>query len=200
MSLIQKLRHRREVRRLLKELGSKGDKAPKLVYDYRVPRDNGYYNFVTHEVGLPPDIKRETEEALLAHELAHATGLIGTRGNKVTKAIGGASAAITNNVGINALVQMFGGTPVAAAAYLARLAEEGQANVRGSKALNKIKKGKMSDKEKATFTGSMGSYLIGLPVGAVVPPKAIQVGLDRVHPGFAENHKVLYDYIADACQ
>ena len=199
MNPITKLRHRLEMRRLLRELGNKGAKSPELAYSIRVPKDNAYYDFVKHKIVLPPDIDRKIEEATLAHELAHATGITGTRGNELTKTLMCASNVIANSPVIDGAVQMAGGVPVSVAAHLARLAEEGQANVRGHKALKKVKKGKLTDEEKASFIKSMGSYAITLPVGAVVPPKVLQMGLDIAHPGFAENHKVLYDYIADAC-
>ncbi len=196
--MLDKLRHRLQMRRLLKELANEGAKSPKLEHTIRMERNNGAYDPATHKVIIAPDIDRKQEEAILAHELAHATGLIGTRGNKATKAIGTASAVISNNRGLDALIQISGGTPISVAAHLARIAEESQANVRGHKALKKIKKGKLTDHEKATFINSMSSYMIGLPVSAIVPPKAVQIFADKMHPGFANEHKVLYDYIAEA--
>ena len=100
-------------------------------------------------------------DAMLAHELAHSTSPIEkSRFSKVMNKLY-ALGQDPRVVALSPVVQQVGGkwgNAITAIPTIARLAEEGQANIRGAKALYKVN-GKLTAGNLAGFGTSMGSYL-----------------------------------------
>lgn len=201
MSLLERwLTHRKTnklYKKLLEELGPVTKKdTPELLLDEAQVLGSKFVRPEWSNSGKPeihiPRRKSDIADSALSHEVAHSTGLLGSRGNELSKNLLGIGYGIGKSPVINAALQLSGVGGLSALAQAVLLAEEGQANVRGARALKKIQ-GKLSTKNKAGYGLSMGSYLIDSGVAGLLFPKAVQQWGDQISPGFAEDHPVLLD-------
>lgn len=181
---------------LLDELGpvAKKDK-PELVLDKRLKHRGDHYAWTfdsaVNEIRLPAKYIRDTG---LAPEVGHATGLVGSRGNALTRSIihnfgyCGAQSPVFNTV-----TQFAGLGELSALAHLIRLGEEGQASVRGLRALKKVR-GELNGKEIADLAHSYSTYVQDSILKGLLVPKVVREGANLITD---HGDKVLLDSLLD---
>lgn len=182
---------------LLDELGPVAEKdKPELILDKKLRPNGAHYSYTVDgsvkKIYLPAKYYTESD---LAHEAGHATGLIGSRGNIITRKITsdfgyqGARSHVFNTV-----TQLAGLGELSALAHLIRLGEEGQATVRGLHALRKIR-GNHTSKDITSLAYGYSTYLRDSVLKGLLVPKAVREGANLITD---HSDKVLLDHLVDA--
>lgn len=141
--------------------------------------------------------QNEAADAVLSHELSHATGPLSANRSKWLRIPWMQANVLSNNQLIHGPLQLIGGAAgnaISGISGLIQLIEEGQANLRGALALKKLQ-GKLTKQNLKTYGVSMGSYLGSNIFSKLGLPKIQQQILDTLAPGYAKQNKVLLDYL-----
>lgn len=190
------------IRRMTPYLGGDIKHRAKLRYSRTIDPGHGEAVF-NNRTGEPAHIRislydHPMAEAIIAHELGHATGP--AKGNSlINKAYLSLYVAGNAHPLAHLLAQTAGGgigNLISGAGMAGMLGEEAQASIRGLRALKKAR-GYLTTKEKLHLLKCYSTYAQHAALSGLAIPKVFQQAIDTAKPGFAENHKVLADHIID---
>ena len=190
------------IRKMTPYLGGDSRNFVKLKYSGAIKPGHGeavFNNFTGEPAYIRTSLyEHPMTEAVIAHELGHATGP--ARGNSLSKKIyrGLYRAGNAHPLG-HLLAQTAGGSIgnlISGAGMAGMLSEEAQASIRGLRALKKAR-GYLTAKEKLHLLKCYSTYARHAALSGLAMPKIFQQAIDTAKPGFAEEHKVLADHIID---